>query len=107
MVSGTRSHEDLRQAIALAQERLAEATAQRAAKAPDYDNDPLFAYLWNRAWGTSEYDGSGIVRLLDGWVARVCRFNDARAAYWMLNEMPIRLQQRIGRLEAQLQQTSR
>ncbi|MEE4329579.1 MAG: hypothetical protein V2J10_01840, partial [Wenzhouxiangella sp.] len=48
-------------------------------------------YLWRRGYGTSEYSAGPLTRMLDGWVARLCRFQDARSNYWMLLEIPKRL----------------
>ncbi len=96
----------LEQALSDVQQRLQEATEQRAKQAPAYDSDPLFVYLWDRAWGTSEYQGRGVVRLIDGWVADISGYAQARTAYWMLNEIPIRLQQRVSRLTQELSAAS-
>ena len=92
--------------LANAREKLIEATLQQARKAPAFEADVLFTYLWDRAWGTSEYEGRGLVRLVDGWIARLCSYREARTAYWLLNEIPRRLQQRIDQLEQQLADTA-
>ena len=71
-------------------------------------------YLWNRHYGTSEYSANPLTRLLDRWVAKLCAYDKARPNYWMLNEIPVRLQahaesareradlefQQLGELEA-------
>ena len=61
------------------------------AKGVPYQQDPLFIYLWDRKYGTTEYKANLITRLLDGWVARLCNFEPARANYWTLQEIPGRL----------------
>ena len=67
------------------------AEQDRAEKGRPYLEDPLFSYLWQRGYGTSSYHASAPVRFLDNWVARLCRYGDARANYAMLNEIPERL----------------
>ncbi len=77
---------------AMEAERKAElAAADRVEKGQPYEADPLFMYLWNRRYGTSDYQGRGLVRALDGWVAGIVGFADARANYHMLTEIPVRL----------------
>ncbi|WP_299817011.1 hypothetical protein [uncultured Roseibium sp.] len=63
----------------------------RAEKGKAYDEDPLFIYLWQRGFGTPDYTHRGIVRSLDGWVAGLIRFHDARANYAMLTGIPERM----------------
>lgn len=60
-------------------------------KGEPYEGDELFMYLWNRGYGTNAYSANPLVRMLDGWVARLCRYQDARPNYWMLLEIPQRL----------------
>jgi hypothetical protein len=60
-------------------------------KGRPYRSDPLFMYLWNRKFGTSAYEATGLVRYLDEWVAGLIGYADARANYAMLIEIPIRL----------------
>ena len=56
-----------------------------------YRSDPLFMYLWQRRMGTPAYQAGGLIRSLDGWVARLVRYPDARANYALLTEIPVRL----------------
>ena len=76
-----------------AAEKASVAAKDRAAKRKPYDEDPLFAYLWNRKYGTEAYQANPVARLLDGWVARLVRYEQARRDYWMLKEIPKRLEQ--------------
>lgn len=83
----------------------ADAIAQRAAdktrvaqedaheKNAPYHADPLFMYLWQRHYGTSDYHANPLARLLDGWVARLIDYEPARINYTMLNDLPVRLQE--------------
>ncbi len=87
--------------LAKAKERFAIATHNQLEQSPAYERDPLFMYLWHNGWGTSRYQGRGLVRLLDGWVAGICDFGAARQSYWLLNEVPERLRKHIRALEDQ------
>lgn len=79
-------------AVAVSALEKAELAAEdRRQKGEPYEADQLFMYLWQRAYGTSGYSANGLVRLLDGWVAGLCRYQDARPNYWMLQEIPRRL----------------
>jgi hypothetical protein len=69
-------------------------------KGRPYRSDPLFMYLWNRKFATSAYQATGLVRVLDQWVAGLIGYADARANYAMLTEIPIRLRthaQQLGK----------
>ena len=81
-------------AIAVSAAEKAEIVADdRREKGIPYENDSLFMYLWNRGYGTSEYRANPLARLLDAWVARLCKYSDARPNYWMLQEIPQRLRE--------------
>jgi len=60
-------------------------------KAQPYKEDELFMYLWGRGYGTTEYSGGFFVRFMDGWVARVIKYESARINFWNLTEIPKRL----------------
>ena len=75
-----------------ASEKAELAREDRRLKGQPYESDEFFMYLWNRHYGTSEYSANLFARMLDAWIARLCRFRDARANYWMLLEIPRRLQ---------------
>lgn len=82
-------------------ERKAELAARdRVEKGEPYEADPLFLYLWSRGFGTAGYRGRGLVRMLDRWVARLVRYQDARPNYHMLLEIPTRLGEHAARTRA-------
>ena len=83
-----------------AEEKTQRAEQDRQEKGEPYDNDPLFSYLWNRKYGTSEYSASFLTRYLDKWVARLCDYHDARPNYHMLLEIPARLREHADRVRA-------
>ena len=83
-----------------AQEKAAQSESEREQKGASYRADPLFMYLWNRRFGLPEYRSGGLVRMLDGKVARLIGYADARANYARLNEIPERLQEHATSLAA-------
>lgn len=83
-----------------AREKAGQAEADRQAKGRPYERDRLFMYLWKAGYGTSAYRAGAVVRYFDAKVAALCRFEAARANYFMLNEIPLRLGEHADRLEA-------
>ena len=75
------------------------AAEDEAEKGAPYRNDKLFWYLWERQYGTKDYRGGSIARMLDGWVARLCDYRDAALNYKRLTEIPIRLAGHVANLE--------
>ena len=71
-----------------AEEKATLAERDRAEKGQPYEADPIFKYLWKRGFGTTRYRAGLLVRFLDGWVARLCSFDKARANYAMLLDIP-------------------
>jgi hypothetical protein len=79
-------------AVADATEAKAQAArTDRAEKGKPYEADPLFMYLWGRGFGTPRYAAGAGARLLDRWVARVANFEPLRRDYWLLSELPERV----------------
>lgn len=76
------------------------AEADREEKGKPYRDDPLFSYLWERGYGTSAYKAGNITRMLDGWVARLVGFANARPNYAMLIAIPDRLREHAEKLAA-------
>jgi chromosome segregation ATPase len=91
----------------LAEEKTRVAEMDRSEKGRPYEQDPLFHYLWERDYGTAQYQGSRLIRRLDDWVARLCGYQTARPNYAMLLEIPRRLREhaqgRRSRADAELQ----
>jgi hypothetical protein len=86
--------------IAKAEEKAAQAEADREEKRRPYEADPLFMYLWRRRFGTREYQASRLVHFLDRKVAHLIGYEDARVNYTMLMELPQRLREHAERLRA-------
>ena len=80
--------------IAREAERKASLTeSELAEKKKPYDNDRLFAYLWNIGYGTGRYGGGNLARYVDGLMAGYIGFHEARSSYHMLTEIPLRLRE--------------
>ncbi|MDF1523950.1 MAG: hypothetical protein P1P87_14185, partial [Trueperaceae bacterium] len=84
-----------------ADEKASASEAERDAKGRAYLDDPLFAYLWRRGYGTTAYRAGPLARALDGWVARLVRYTDARPNYARLLELPERLRAHAERVGAE------
>ncbi len=85
-----------------AEDKAKQAELDRDEKSKPYLADPLFAYLWQRGYGTSAYRGGPIARLGDGYVARVANYEPARRNYFTLTEIPKRLRELADRLKAEV-----
>lgn len=106
----TAQDEEFRRLSATAEEaeRIAQHAEQKAGfaardfeeKGRPYRADPLFAYLWDRGWGTSRYRASPLVRMIDGWVARLIEFEPARRSYALLSELPGHMTDHAQRMRA-------
>lgn len=92
--------EQARHTAELATEKATRSEEERSSKGRAYDDDPLFAYLWRRRYGLPDYEANGLTRWLDGKVARLIGYADARANYARLNEIPSRLREHAGHLQA-------
>ncbi len=93
--------EETEQAVATAKaarEKADLAAADRDEKAAAYEQDTLFVYLWKRKYGTADYSSRGVIRWLDGKIAKMIGYSDARPNYRMLTEIPIRLDEHANRL---------
>lgn len=87
-----------------AEEKAAAAEKDRAVKGKPYENDPLFSYLWQRGYGTSQYRAFPLTRLLDAMVAKLCNYEPARQNYSLLVEIPLRLAEHAGAMRAAFDQ---
>ncbi len=76
-----------------AETKASESEQEEQAKGAAYRDDALFMYLWRRGFGTPEYRRGGLVRWLDGKVARLIGYADARLNYQRLAEIPKRLRE--------------
>ncbi len=77
------------------------ALEDRRSKSQPFESDELFMYLWKRGYGTSEYRANPLARMLDAWVAGLCDYQKARPNYWLLLEIPKRLNTHAERRRAE------
>lgn len=70
-------------------------------KGAPYRADPLFAYLWDRGYGTTTYRAMPVVRMIDDWVAKLIEFEPARRSYALLADLPGHMSAHAGRMRAQ------
>ncbi|MEL6209275.1 MAG: hypothetical protein AAFR44_03690, partial [Pseudomonadota bacterium] len=82
-----------------ARQKLTIAQEDRAEKGAPYEADPLFMYLWNRGYRTTDYQASPLFRYLDGWVARLCKYDRAYRNYDRLTALPTRIAEHVRRME--------
>ncbi|MDZ4790705.1 MAG: hypothetical protein SGJ17_05765 [Hyphomicrobiales bacterium] len=99
----SKRHDELLSMVKKASAKAEKSHDELEAKGAPYRGDRLFMYLWNRKYGTSEYEATGVVRWLDDWVARLVGYPDARANFTMLTDIPERLDEHVGRLKKTLQ----
>lgn len=81
-----------------AAEKAGRSEEERQQKGEAYRQDRLFTYLWERHYGLPEYEAGGLTRWLDGKVARLIGFADARANFSRLNDIPLRLREHADHL---------
>jgi hypothetical protein len=91
---------DLAAIAAESMRKTTQAEADREQKGRPYRDDPLFMYLWNAGFGTKTYRANNLVAWLDGIVARMVGYPEARPNFAMLNEIPLRLREHAERQEA-------
>ncbi len=90
---------------------IAQSTAKKAKesiqsyreKMQPFEQDMLFWYLWQRHYGTSQYNSQGLSRLLDGWVATLSNYESNRTTYWTLSHIPERLEKHAEHKEERYQ----
>jgi chromosome segregation ATPase len=95
--------EALGQILEEAEKKAGQAETDRQQKKTPYEQDRLFMYLWRRKFGSSEYGSGPFVRYFDEMIARLIRFQQARANYALLNQIPDRLREHAGRVRAQFE----
>lgn len=77
--------------------RVTDIKEEAAKKLPSYDGSRLFKYLYNAGYGTPRYQGTGLTRRLDRWVAGMIDYSSARLGYDFLRVTPELMQQEVTR----------
>lgn len=81
------AYEDADAIAERAEQKRAVAIDEREEKSAAYLSDPLFSYLWDRGFGTTEYEGGGLFKMVDGWIAKLCKYQGARPNFARLNDV--------------------
>ncbi|HEX5007244.1 MAG TPA: hypothetical protein VFV70_09040, partial [Hyphomonadaceae bacterium] len=92
-------YEEAKSVALRAEQKLEVAKADRESKSAPYRNDPLFSYLWERKFRTPDYRKSGLSRMLDTWVAKLCRYDEAYLNYARLMELPDRIAEHLASMK--------
>jgi hypothetical protein len=98
-VAQLNSARELAQAAELSLKRTLEAEADRASKGRAYRADPLFMYLWEKAYGAKTNRANGLVAWLDAWIAGRIGYARARSNFVLINELPLRLREHAAQLQ--------
>ncbi len=91
--------EQAQRKAAHAEDKAERSAAEREDKGRAYREDPLFRYLWERSYGLPGYQANALVRWLDGKVARLIGYAEARANFDRLDEIPVRLREHATELK--------
>ncbi|HZO12805.1 MAG TPA: hypothetical protein VFB62_06095, partial [Polyangiaceae bacterium] len=92
----------LRRVVEKAEAKAAQAEGDREAKRKPYDADPLFRYLWERRFGSNHYAAGALTRFADSSIARLIGYDEARANYTLLNEIPVRLREHLDHVRREV-----
>lgn len=76
-----------------AEDKALHSEQEKDEKGQSYRDEALFMYLWERRYGTAQYQPWPVTRWLDAKLARLVGFEDARANYARLQEIPVRLRE--------------
>ena len=83
--------QDLVDMASNAAEKTTQAEEELEEKGKPYRDDKIFMYLWQRHYGTSQYDAGFITRFFDKKLADHIRYDKARINYFTLNKLFISL----------------
>lgn len=92
--------EEAERTAQLAEQKAGFAERDFEEKGRPYRADPLFAYLWDRGYGTARYRAFPLVAMIDGWVARLIEFEPARRSYQLLSDLPPNMTAHAQRMRA-------
>ncbi len=91
--------QDIERTLKHAQDKAQQREQELESKGQSYKKDPLFMYLWNRKYRTTEYQAGGLTRWLDSKVAGLIKYSLARVNYSKLQEIPLRLREHASQIE--------
>lgn len=89
------------------EQRVGEIAKEAAEKLPHYERSKLFRYLYERGFGTSAYKAGDWTRAIDGWVARLIGYAEARSGYEFLKKTPDLVAAEVAKRRDQFNQLMR
>lgn len=95
---------EMERTVRHAQDKATQREEELEQKGRPYHNDPLFMYLWNRKYGTVDYQANSLTRWLDGKVANLIRYGVARVNFSKLQEIPQRLREHADQVGQEAKQ---
>ncbi len=93
--------QDLVDMASNARNKTEQAEEELEEKGTPYRADKIFMYLWQRHYGTSQYDAGFITRFFDKKLARHIGYDKARVNYFTLNNIPKKLAEHTENLQQQ------
>lgn len=84
--------------------RVGEIEKEAADKLPYYEKSRLFLYLYRRKYGTIDYNVTGWVKDIDGWLAKLIDYGKARIGYEYLKKTPKLVAEEVARRREQFNQ---
>lgn len=82
--------------------RVVEVKNEAEEKLPAYENNKLFSYLLGRNYGDNGYAGNMITKKLDGFVAKVINYDEAKKNYDFLKSMPELMKEEVKARQKEL-----
>lgn len=83
-------------------QRIAEVEEEAKNKLPAFEGNKIFNYLLRAGYGTSQYEGNGLRKRLDSWVAEKVNFAKNKECYDFLKSMPELMKQEVARRQEEL-----
>jgi chromosome segregation ATPase len=82
--------------------RVEEVKNEAMEKLPAYENNKLFSYLLKRNYGNDVCMGNPVTKRLDGFVAKVVNYDEAKKNYDFLKSMPELMKEEVGARQKEL-----
>jgi hypothetical protein len=79
------------------EQRVGDIQNESAKKLPAYEKSRLFLYLYERQFGSPAYKAGEWTRWIDGWVAKLIGYNNAKIGYEYLKKTPTLVAEEVGR----------
>jgi hypothetical protein len=89
------------------EQRVGDIAKEAAEKLPHYERSRLFRYLYDREFGTAAYKAGDWTRAIDGWIARLIGYVNARSGYEFLKKTPELVAAEVAKRRDQFNQLMR